>query len=70
MTRALKILPLTLFIISIQAYWISDNKVNDKTIVLDQVVVTTDQRADLLTKAVDGSTFHRHVDHMVVEIIE
>ena len=54
--------------IDVKFHWIRD-KINDKTIVLDQVD-TTDQRADVLTKAVDGSTFHRHVDHMMVEIIE
>ena len=53
--------------IDVKFHWIRD-KVIDKTVILDPVA-TTDQTADVLTKAVDGSTFHKHVDHMMVKII-
>ena len=53
--------------IDVKFHWIRD-KVIDKTVILDPVA-TTDQTADVLTKAVHGSTFHKHVDHMMVEII-
>jgi hypothetical protein len=52
--------------IDVKFHWLRD-KVADKTISL-VYVASEDQRADFLTKVLDGTTFHRHVDKLMVTI--
>ena len=44
------------------------DKVHDKTAHL-QYVSTADQRADILTKVIDGALFYKHLAHLVMDII-
>ena len=48
----------------VKFHWLRE-KVADKTISLIYVA-SVDQRADILTKVLDGATFHRHVDRLMV----
>ena len=50
--------------IDVKYHWLRD-KVIDGTVDLLQVD-TEDQRADVLTKVVDGSTFNYHIDYLMV----
>ena len=53
--------------IDVKYHWIRD-KILDKTVYL-QYVATSDQRADVLTKVVDGVLFHKHLPFLVVDIV-
>lgn len=52
--------------IDIKYHWLRD-KITDGTIAMAHVS-TTDQRADILTKVVDGSVFHRHVASLMRDV--
>ena len=49
--------------IDVKFHWIRD-KIEDKTVELEKVD-TTEQRADILTKALDGSSFNYHFDYLM-----
>jgi hypothetical protein len=50
----------------IKYYWLRD-KITDGIIAMVHVS-TTDQRADILTKVVDSSVFHRHVASLMSDV--
>jgi hypothetical protein len=54
--------------IDVKYHWLRD-KIADVTITMVHVYIsTTDQRADILTRVVDSSVFHRHVASLMSDM--